>query len=255
MERGDRLNTSVVSLPGRVGGMSAPLTARADVPTDAPARYAKQLVSHLGHRLTSPPTATPRRRRSARPPARPRRRRRPHAARRGAGRRVAGPGPARAGQPPRAVRAAQRAHRHLGDRARGGLTPTAGRPVAPAPRAPRAPRRTRISPDSGAEARDGGAQHPPPDPRKQTAPCADSWAGPPEPRPLCRACSATRTSSTSPSCRPSTATAGASPARRRTASRCTSARTPPATAGRSRSGPAPTPPTSAWRTCAGRPWG
>ncbi len=27
------------------------LTARADVPTDAPARYAKQLVSHLGRRL------------------------------------------------------------------------------------------------------------------------------------------------------------------------------------------------------------
>jgi len=31
--------------------MTAPLTARADVPTDAPARYAKQLVSHLGHRV------------------------------------------------------------------------------------------------------------------------------------------------------------------------------------------------------------
>jgi hypothetical protein len=27
------------------------LTARADVPTDAPARYAKQLVSHLGRRV------------------------------------------------------------------------------------------------------------------------------------------------------------------------------------------------------------
>jgi uncharacterized protein len=27
-----------------------PLTARADVPTDAPERYAKQLVSHLGRR-------------------------------------------------------------------------------------------------------------------------------------------------------------------------------------------------------------
>ena len=27
------------------------LTARADVVTDAPARYAKQLVSHLGHRV------------------------------------------------------------------------------------------------------------------------------------------------------------------------------------------------------------
>jgi hypothetical protein len=27
------------------------LTTRADVPTDAPERYAKQLVSHLGHRV------------------------------------------------------------------------------------------------------------------------------------------------------------------------------------------------------------
>jgi hypothetical protein len=27
-------------------------TSRADVPTDAPERYAKQLVAHLGHRLT-----------------------------------------------------------------------------------------------------------------------------------------------------------------------------------------------------------
>jgi hypothetical protein len=27
------------------------LTSRADVRTDAPARYAKQLVSHLGHRI------------------------------------------------------------------------------------------------------------------------------------------------------------------------------------------------------------
>jgi hypothetical protein len=32
--------------------MTSPLTARADVATDAPARYAKQLVSHLGRRLT-----------------------------------------------------------------------------------------------------------------------------------------------------------------------------------------------------------
>ena len=31
--------------------MPDPLTARADVVTDAPARYAKQLVSHLGHRV------------------------------------------------------------------------------------------------------------------------------------------------------------------------------------------------------------
>ena len=31
--------------------MSAPLTARADVRTEAPERYAKQLVSHLGHRV------------------------------------------------------------------------------------------------------------------------------------------------------------------------------------------------------------
>jgi hypothetical protein len=31
--------------------VSAPLTARADVPTDAPARYAKQLVAHLGRRV------------------------------------------------------------------------------------------------------------------------------------------------------------------------------------------------------------
>ena len=28
------------------------LTARADVPTEAPARYAKQLLSHLGRRTT-----------------------------------------------------------------------------------------------------------------------------------------------------------------------------------------------------------
>jgi uncharacterized protein len=32
--------------------MPGPLTARAEVATDAPARYAKQLVSHLGRRLT-----------------------------------------------------------------------------------------------------------------------------------------------------------------------------------------------------------
>ena len=31
--------------------MTAPLRARADVATDAPARYAKQLVSHLGRRV------------------------------------------------------------------------------------------------------------------------------------------------------------------------------------------------------------
>ena len=31
--------------------MTAPLSARADVATDAPARYAKQLVSHLGRRV------------------------------------------------------------------------------------------------------------------------------------------------------------------------------------------------------------
>jgi hypothetical protein len=31
--------------------VSAPLTARADVRTDTPERYAKQLVAHLGHRL------------------------------------------------------------------------------------------------------------------------------------------------------------------------------------------------------------
>ena len=31
--------------------MSTPLTARADVRTDAPGRYAKQLVAHLGHKL------------------------------------------------------------------------------------------------------------------------------------------------------------------------------------------------------------
>ncbi|MGZ4505699.1 MAG: DUF2218 domain-containing protein [Blastococcus sp.] len=31
--------------------MSIPLTARADVRTDAPERYAKQLVAHLGHKL------------------------------------------------------------------------------------------------------------------------------------------------------------------------------------------------------------
>jgi hypothetical protein len=39
----------------------APLTARADVPTDAPARYAKQLVSHLGRRvawMTEGPVST-----------------------------------------------------------------------------------------------------------------------------------------------------------------------------------------------------
>ena len=30
--------------------MTAPLTARADVPTESPERYAKQLVSHLGRR-------------------------------------------------------------------------------------------------------------------------------------------------------------------------------------------------------------
>jgi uncharacterized protein len=37
------------------------LTSRADVPTDAPERYAKQLVSHLGHRVeftTDGPTST-----------------------------------------------------------------------------------------------------------------------------------------------------------------------------------------------------
>ncbi len=32
--------------------MTSRLTARADVLTEAPARYAKQLVSHLGRRLT-----------------------------------------------------------------------------------------------------------------------------------------------------------------------------------------------------------
>ena len=32
--------------------MPGALTARADVATDAPARYAKQLVAHLGRRLT-----------------------------------------------------------------------------------------------------------------------------------------------------------------------------------------------------------
>lgn len=31
--------------------MTAPLSARADVVTDTPARYAKQLVSHLGRRV------------------------------------------------------------------------------------------------------------------------------------------------------------------------------------------------------------
>jgi hypothetical protein len=31
--------------------VTAALTARADVVTDAPERYAKQLVSHLGHRV------------------------------------------------------------------------------------------------------------------------------------------------------------------------------------------------------------
>ncbi|MCW2578484.1 MAG: hypothetical protein JWR82_85 [Blastococcus sp.] len=30
--------------------MTAPLASRADVPTDAPERYAKQLVSHLGRK-------------------------------------------------------------------------------------------------------------------------------------------------------------------------------------------------------------
>ena len=37
------------------------LTARADVPTETPERYAKQLVSHLGHRVdftTDGPTST-----------------------------------------------------------------------------------------------------------------------------------------------------------------------------------------------------
>jgi hypothetical protein len=29
-----------------------PLSSRADVPTDAPARYARQLVSHLGRRVS-----------------------------------------------------------------------------------------------------------------------------------------------------------------------------------------------------------
>jgi hypothetical protein len=32
--------------------MTSPLTARADVVTDAPERYAKQLLSHLGRRIT-----------------------------------------------------------------------------------------------------------------------------------------------------------------------------------------------------------
>jgi hypothetical protein len=39
------------------------LTARADVPTDSPARYAKQLVSHLGRRVafaTEGPSSTAR---------------------------------------------------------------------------------------------------------------------------------------------------------------------------------------------------
>jgi uncharacterized protein len=31
--------------------MAEPLTARADVRTESPERYAKQLVSHLGHRV------------------------------------------------------------------------------------------------------------------------------------------------------------------------------------------------------------
>jgi hypothetical protein len=31
--------------------VTAPFTARADVPTDAPERYAKQLVSHLGRKV------------------------------------------------------------------------------------------------------------------------------------------------------------------------------------------------------------
>jgi hypothetical protein len=46
--------SSLHGVPGggdTVGGMTAPLSARADVPTDAPARYAKQLVSHLGRRV------------------------------------------------------------------------------------------------------------------------------------------------------------------------------------------------------------
>ena len=34
-----------------MGEVTALLGARADVPTDAPARYAKQLVSHLGRRV------------------------------------------------------------------------------------------------------------------------------------------------------------------------------------------------------------
>jgi hypothetical protein len=34
-----------------VTGVPETLTARADVPTDAPARYAKQLVSHLGRKV------------------------------------------------------------------------------------------------------------------------------------------------------------------------------------------------------------
>lgn len=32
--------------------MPAPLTARADVRTETPERYAKQLVEHLGHRVS-----------------------------------------------------------------------------------------------------------------------------------------------------------------------------------------------------------
>ena len=32
--------------------MTLPFSSRADVATDAPARYAKQLLSHLGHRVT-----------------------------------------------------------------------------------------------------------------------------------------------------------------------------------------------------------
>jgi hypothetical protein len=41
--------------------VTEPLSARADVPTDAPERYAKQLVSHLGRRVewtTEGPTST-----------------------------------------------------------------------------------------------------------------------------------------------------------------------------------------------------
>jgi hypothetical protein len=44
-----------------VPAVSESLTARADVPTDVPERYAKQLVSHLGRRVewtTDGPTST-----------------------------------------------------------------------------------------------------------------------------------------------------------------------------------------------------